>query len=103
MALIVTKTLSSERGRGSGRKLANEIPMGMECVSSFVEGFSAIEVWVVGSNDRARLYPDYDRESAGGLFFGFGLPMIQTYKLCDFNVVTPFRKPLGNDRSWFIS
>jgi hypothetical protein len=91
LALSLQKTLDSGRENGTGRKLANEIHMGMECVSSFVGDelynvLQRLKAEVVNTYDRTRQYLDYDKELSGGVFSGSGLPINQTYKLCDFAV-----------------
>lgn len=91
LSLTFQKTLDPEREVGTGRSIANEMSLGIDCLSYFAdEGFYEIgmrhKAEVLNTYDRTRQYLAYDKELSGGIFSGSDLPYAERYKHCEFEI-----------------
>jgi len=95
-SITFQKTLDPEREVGTGRALANEIDLDLECLSYFVdEGFyemaMKLKAEIVNTYDRAQQYLTFDKELSGGIFSGSKLPYAERYKHCNFELELPVK------------
>lgn len=91
LSLTFQKTLDPEREVGTGRSIANEMSLDIDCLSYFVdEGFYEMgmrhKAEVLNTYDRTRQYLAYDKELSGGIFSGSDLPYAERYKHCEFEI-----------------
>ena len=91
LSLTFQKTLDPEREVGTGRSIANEMSLDIDCLSYFAgEGFYEMgmrhKAEVLNTYDRTRQYLAYDKELSGGVFSGSNLPYAERYKHCKFKI-----------------
>ena len=90
-ALSLQKTVDPNRVAGTGRVLADEKGLAMECVNYFMRDeiydvTQRLKAEVINTYERTKKYLAYDKELSGGVFSLSNLPFDESYKLCDFEV-----------------
>jgi len=90
-AFSLQKTVDPDRVAGTGRVIADENGLAMECVNYFMrdeiyEVTQRLKAEVMNTYDRTKKYLAYDKELSGGVFALSDLPFDESYKLCDFEL-----------------
>jgi len=90
-ALSLQKTVDPNRIAGTGRVIADEKGLAMECVNYFMRDqlydvTQRLKAEVINTYERTKKYLAYDKELSGGVFSLSNLPFDESYKLCNFAI-----------------